>query len=74
MNAILNALVATYLTANLLLLLRMLRKIYFPTKNELKEYTEEEQNMDREGILLFIPLTLTIGLFGVAISHFQKEE
>ena len=74
MNNLLNSLVATYLTVNFLILLRMVRKTYFPTKNELKNYTEEEQKLDREGMLLFIPLTLTIGILPTILSYFDKEE
>lgn len=71
---LLNALAATYICFNVFLLLNMLRRIYMPTTKELETYTEEDRQMDRKGIFLFIPLTLTIGLFGFLISQFESEE
>lgn len=71
---LLNALAATYICFNIFLLLRMLRIIYLPTKKELETYSEEQRAMDKSGVLLYIPLTLTIGFFGFILNHLEKDE
>jgi hypothetical protein len=50
----------------------MLRYLYLPTKPEMESSKKFILN-SREGILLFIPLTLTIGFFGFIMSHFVED-